>query len=406
MENSKESVKVGDYMSRKKSNELKAYYNKTRDNWFVPFPIKDEQTNQEKIHKKYFSTEEEANEEIRQYEYKKGNAIFMENNGVPLYKIMEYINEKKFKSGKEQVGHYEENKIMIKRIKEAGIGNKDITEITSNDIENYFETLTKYSKSYMSQWIAQFSQAFKYAEKKKLIKENPLDDIDKPKSNKETKIVRPLELEEQEKLADYLKKKTILEEPYKNVFLMQIYMGLRIGEALALKRDDIDLNENIIHIKRTLKKGEKGRVYIGNTTKTKAGVRDVPIPEKILEYVKEQYMISNGNMEELLFVNENNGVANPRNVNVVLKRIVMQNLGVLDISTHSLRHTFGTRCIESGMSPIVVQRLMGHEKLDVTVNTYVSVLNKFKMEELKKLDYFYNTNETKKNKDNENDLDR
>ena len=185
--------------------------------------------------------------------------------------------------------------------------------------------------------------------------------------------------------------KSIIEEPYKNAFLIQMYMGLRIGEVLALKREDIDFKENVIHIKRTLKRAEKGRFYLGNTTKTPAGVRDIPIPKKISKYVKEQFdnSIEKNNKNNLLFLNENKNLVSPRNANVVLKRIVINTLGVFDITTHSLRHTFGTRCIEAGMSPVVVQRLMGHEKLETTMDIYVGVLEKFKIKELQKLNYFY-----------------
>lgn len=62
---------------------------------------------------------------------------------------------------------------------------------------------------------------------------------------------------------------------------------------------------------------------------------------------------------------------------------------ITDISRHSLRHTFGTRCIESGMAPVVVQRLMGHKDITVTLNTYTSVLEQFKERELDKVNQYY-----------------
>lgn len=68
---------------------------------------------------------------------------------------------------------------------------------------------------------------------------------------------------------------------------------------------------------------------------------------------------------------------------------MVEQLHVNDISTHSLRHTFGTRCIEAGMAPVVVQRLMGHNDIRVTLNTYTSVLQRFKEDELKKLTNYY-----------------
>ena len=99
--------------------------------------------------------------------------------------------------------------------------------------------------------------------------------------------------------------------------------------------------------------------------------------------------IAKNNFDGQLFVSSKNYYADPKAVNKILKRIVVDVLRVNDITTHSLRHTFGTRCIEAGIAPVVAQRLLGHKDIRVTLNTYTSVLNKFKEDELKKLDMFY-----------------
>ena len=75
-----------------------------------------------------------------------------------------------------------------------------------------------------------------------------MSEVIKPRSNKKDKIVRALELEEQQQITDYLIGKTIQECPYRNAFLMQMYMGLRIGEVLALKNSDINLKNNILRV--------------------------------------------------------------------------------------------------------------------------------------------------------------
>lgn len=72
-----------------------------------------------------------------------------------------------------------------------------------------------------------------------------------------------------------------------------------------------------------------------------------------------------------------------------LKRILKRHFGIEDITTHSLRHTYGTRCIESGMAPVVVQKLMGHTDIQVTLNTYTSVFDKFKEKEIDKVNKYY-----------------
>ena len=77
------------------------------------------------------------------------------------------------------------------------------------------------------------------------------------------------------------------------------------------------------------------------------------------------------------------------NVNTELKRLLKRHFGIEDITTHSLRHTYGTRCIESGMAPVVVQKLMGHKDISVTLNTYTSVFDKFKEKEIEKVNKYY-----------------
>lgn len=94
-------------------------------------------------------------------------------------------------------------------------------------------------------------------------------------------------------------------------------------------------------------------------------------------------------MKKLLFKLINQKYTRRTNVNSELQRILKSQFGITGISTHSLRHSYGTRCVESGMAPVVVQRLMGHTDITVTLNTYTSVFDKFKEAELDKVNKYY-----------------
>ena len=131
-------------------------------------------------------------------------------------------------------------------------------------------------------------------------------------------------------------------------------------------------------------------------TKTYSGKRSVPIPDFLIESLIDQMKFSqnqNNNEERLLFKPDYRQYTDRGNVNTELKRVLKNHFGITDITTHSLRHTFGTRCIEAGMAPIVVKKLMGHKDIRVTLNTYTSVYDSFKEREIEKVNkYFMNEN--------------
>ena len=104
-------------------------------------------------------------------------------------------------------------------------------------------------------------------------------------------------------IRDYLISKNVNEEPYKNVYLIQMYMGLRVGEVLALKSSDIDLNKNLMRINKTTTLDKDGKSIIGNTTKTYSGNREIPIPKFMRPYIIEQMEVAKNNKDHLLFLN-------------------------------------------------------------------------------------------------------
>lgn len=222
--------------------------------------------------------------------------------------------------------------------------------------------------------------------------QNPMINVIRPKSEKEDKEVRALTVEEQQAFTEYLLNKDVSQCKYKNIYLIQMYMGLRVSEALAITTHDIDLQHKKININKTLTTDEVGGVIMGNKTKTYAGKRILPIPDFLYPYIVEQMKVANNqvnNDEKLLFKPINQKYTRRENVNSELKRILKKYFNITDISTHSLRHTFGTRCIESGMAPVVVQKLMGHKDIGVTLNTYTSVFDKFKEHEIDKVNKYY-----------------
>lgn len=369
------------------------YYNKERKNWTASYTVKNINTGKEKRIRKSFPNKEEADRYLRIIQYQKNNEIFIKHNSIPLFELMKLIQNKKLENHQIGMIAYKRLESTLKVIEKCDVVHKDINSITSEELQKYFNSITYYSTSYIRKIVELFSQAFNYAMNKGFLLCNPMFDTITPKSTRTDKVIRALDIDEQQRLTEYLINSSTDDEPYKNAYLMEMYMGLRIGEAFALKKNDINLQKGIIHINRTITRDENGKRIMGDTPKTLAGVRDIPIPRNILPQIKEQMKLADCHKDNLLFVSNAGTMVDPVNANHVFKKRICKNLGIYDVTSHSLRHTFGTRCIEAGMRAVAVQRLMGHSNVTVTLKIYTDVFNKYKESELEKVNNYYLNNE-------------
>lgn len=379
-------------MPKKSNSEGSVYYNKTRKRWTAQYYEKDINTGKRKRKAKDFLTEEEGKQFLENIMYQKRNSLYIKHNGIPLVELMKANLQLKYDTNLISDSQYVRVTETIKSIEKSSIAFEKIDEISSDDIQDFLNSKKTLSNSSINKIFDQFNQAYNYAINQGYISKNPMVNVIKPKSDKETKKVRALTVKEQQQFTDWLIKQNVKNFPYKNIYLIQMYVGLRIGEVLALQTSDINLRLKKINVNKTLTKNLKGKVAMGKTTKTYSGLRNVPIPYSLYPYILEQIEIAKKNRdnpENLLFKPEEKQYTSLRDVNDVLKTVLKYTLGITDITTHSLRHTYGTRCIEAGMQPVVLQRLMGHKDISVTLNTYTDVLNEFKNEEIEKVNDYY-----------------
>lgn len=377
-----------------KTSNSQAYitFRNDRKTWCVRYNEFDIKSNKNIIKSKTFKTREEAEKYLTSIMYQKENPIYIENNGIPLCELMKANLNLKFDTNQVSEVTYNRTMQTIKKIEKFPLGNEKIDEITSDELQEFMNYHKYLSNSTIDKLYHQLGSTFKSAINKGYLTRNPMINVIKPKSNKEDKEVRALTCEEQQAITDYLLAKEISNCKYKNVYLIQMFMGLRVGEALALSTCDIDLQNKRLNIKKTLTKDLEGHTIMGKSTKTYFGKRTLPIPDYLLSSIMEQMIIAENqtnNDEKLLFKPDDKKYADRENVNNELKRLLKRHFGIEDITTHSLRHTYGTRCIESGMAPVVVQKLMGHKDVTITLNTYTSVFDKFKEKEIDKVNKYY-----------------
>ena len=379
-------------MVNNKNRTGSIYYDKKDKRFRCTYYIKDKDSLVETRKTKSFISEQEAKAFLTTIQCQQSNDIYIKNNGIPLNQLMRALAKRKIDMNVIKETQYNRILSAIKKLEKEPFTKKNIEDISSDEIQAYLNSLKSYSQSTISKEKDQFAQAFKYALNKGYILQNPMIEVIEPKSEKPPKIVRALEIEEQQMLTNYLMNIPLENEPYKVAYLMQMYLGLRIGEALALKTSDINLERDLIHISRTLTFDKNHKLIMGDFPKSFAGIRDIPIPKFLREEIINQMRLAENHKENLLFVNSQGNYADPKNANKFLKS-TLEKVNINDITTHSLRHTYGTRCIEAGMRAVALQRLMGHSDISVTMNTYVSVFNKYKEAELEKLnDYYLNNN--------------
>lgn len=262
--------------------------------------------------------------------------------------------------------------------------NMKIIKVTANDIKKYTPVLKMYSKNTIDKQWRMITKAFKLAQSKRIIQYNPMEDeeIKKPKSEKQNKPVEALTIDEQKHLIEVIKDYNIMND---NIIRLQLFTGMRIGEVLALSRDNINLKDKTINIEKTVTRDKNDKPILGKATKTESGIRTIPITPFIEDTIKYLLNINVYNKYNLVFYNyKNDSVLCPSAINSYITRINKKYNIAEKLHTHMLRHTYATRFIEAGGSAKVLQKLLGHSKIETTLNTYASVFDTFKEDENQK----------------------
>ena len=193
---------------------------------------------------------------------------------------------------------------------------------------------------------------------------------------------------------------------YDNMFNVAVNTGLRPGELFALTRDDLDMKKKVIHVRKTLLyakfEGETEKSFRIGPPKTKTSVRDVPINSICEKYLFRQFTLKNmvsrkfprdDEFADLLFVTKHNTPINVQIFNDAIRRIIGLRNEMMDdfeqlpvFGGHTFRHTFATRCLESGVKPKTIQSYLGHASLEMTMNLYVHTTDTAKREEIELLE--------------------
>lgn len=309
-----------------KIKSIKGYrWDPKRREWTVPFS--DENLNKLK---KLFGNE-------------KVNIDFITDKNIErMVKLMDEQLKLKgysFKTRKTYINHIERFSSFV---------NKDMYSVTEDDIKKYIILLiyeNKCSHSYANQAIS----AIKFFYNDTLNRSIKIDQIPRPK--KENKLPNVLSFDEVMKILAALHN-----EKHKAILFLVYSAGLRVGEVVRLKPEDIDSNRMLIHVVQG--KGKKDRYTI--------------LSEVALKQLRKYYMLYKP--EKWLFPGQNkNEFLTERTVERVFEKACFLAKINKKVSVHTLRHSFATHLLEGGTDLRYIQELLGHSSSKTTeIYTHVT----------------------------------
>lgn len=373
-------------MSKRGNGEGTIYYSEKLNKWVGQFTAgrkADGKLNRKSV---YGNTRKEVKEKMTKALAEVQENTYIEKNDITLYELAKEIVEDKKNSNEVNLNTYKRLTYTLSYINEENFGNLPIQKITAKQIKDFLNGKTSYSNSVLQKIFQLLGQTFRRAVDRNYINKNPMlsEEVKRPKSSKKDREVISLSIEEEKQLIEAL---SFESKDYKNIILLMLFTGMRIGEVLAIKCNDIDLKEHSLYINSTLTRDSDDNTILGETTKTQNSKRIITITKNIEKILQDSLNNVYKNEYDLLFYDEK-GLITPSEVNSYLKRLNKRYNITTELHNHMLRHTYATRCIEAGMSVKVLQKKLGHSKIETTLNTYASVLARFEGQEDDKLNFY------------------
>lgn len=282
-----------------------------------------------------------------------------------------------------KAGTYETYRQYYNSLIKPDFSEMRLSDIRCVDIQRLFNSL--YEKGYSSSTIkivfVLINGALHRAEINGMLERNPAKNIQLPKAK--SKFSRNALTREQQKIfSDFSK-----ESKMHDLFALMLRTGLRNGELRALKYNDIDFENHVLHIRRTLKYIDH-RGFFEDTPKTRSSVRDIPLTKNITSLLNAQNP-SEHSPNEYIFKNSKGKPLCRDSVQYeldkIIKRINESGYNFERITPHVFRHTFATRAIEAGMSPQVLKTILGHSSLAITMDLYSHVMPDIRANEMERI---------------------
>lgn len=351
-------------------------------------------TGKQKIKAVYGKTEKEVKTKLKQL---KEEMIKFDTPNLPKLTMSELLTDWQTTIKKYELkpSSYDRLEQTINNNITPYIGYLQIASLTPQDIQRYINQLTDkgYSYSTIKKAYNAINASLKMALERDYIRKNPCINIKLPKQIKHLKSDIEFFTDEEAEIIinaatyRYHTGRYMYKHGYAIVLLLNT--GMRVGELLALKWQNVDLDNRQIYICETrgqiIERDNDEQRYImaDRSTKTQSSCRYVPINQKALQAL--EYFKSLGYNNSYVMANSNTNVVSYRNLHRVMSNILERNK-IKHGSLHTLRHTFATRLFKNGVDIKVISELLGHSDISITYDIYTHVIQSQKKKAVDVLD--------------------
>ena len=264
------------------------------------------------------------------------------------------------------------------------IGNKLLTDVKPIHCQKIFLDMADegYKTTTIYQTRIALYNMFEFARENDVLIANPCkkslkSDMGKPSDKKEA-----LTIDVQKKFLE-----AVVGYSYENQYRFVLQTGLRTGELIGLRWSDIDFENRTMKIERTMEYRYKVGEWRVGPPKSKSGYRTIPLTDEAIRILENQRSKNKSlklvpiEWKDIVFLcRKGTPVKNSTYDTGLFK--YCDRVGIPRFSMHVLRHTFATRCIEGGMKPKTLQKILGHSNIGITMNLYVHITEDEKHREI------------------------
>ena len=295
---------------------------------------------------------------IPKIQYEISSGIFLEEK-VSIPTIDEYFSKSLFihKDRRKEVTQKSYARIYELHIK-AYFGTKKLDEIKVSDIGIWHnKLLEKITAKTLKKVRTVLNTIFTDAINDEYITRNPVSFVQAP-SVVETRLKKPFSIDEIVLILEYVPLKM------KCYFAIGFFGGLRTGEIIALKWKDIDFEEKIIKVRRSIRQG------IESLPKTKNSIRDVDILDVLMPYLVQHRKLYKQDSNYLFITKKGEPYTTSSKIAKWYWKPTLNNLDIEYRNLYQMRHTFASMMISNGEDILWVSHMLGHKNSNTTLGVY------------------------------------